>query len=118
MDELLDLEHAGWASLCDGTGSEFYGEHMADDGIMVLANGVAMTRREVVDALRNAPPWAGYEIDDVRLIPIGEDAGGVVYVGTGHRGDGEQPFVGVMSSVYVRRGDEWKLALYQQTPMP
>ena len=83
---------------------------------MVLANGTVMNRDDVVNALRDAPPWAAYEIDDVRLVPLGEDSSSVVYTGTGHRGDGESPFVGVMTSVYVRRDGGWKLAVYQQTP--
>ncbi len=33
-----------------------------------------------------------------------------------HDGD-STPFVGAMTSVYVRVGDNWKLALYQQTPV-
>jgi len=118
MDDVLELEHAGWASLCDGTGSEFFGELMTDDAVMVLANGTVMTRNDVVEALRQAPAWAGYEIDDVRLVQIGEGSTAVVYVGTGRRNDDEPPFVGVMTSVYVRRDGDWKLALYQQTPKP
>jgi hypothetical protein len=48
MDDLLELEHAGWASLCDGTGSEFYGDVLSESGIMVLADGSVMTRDDVV----------------------------------------------------------------------
>jgi hypothetical protein len=118
MDELLDLEHAGWASLCDGTGSEFYGNLMTDHGVMVLANGTVMTRTGVVEALRHSPPWAAYEIDESRFVELGDDATALVYVGTGHRGGGEPPFVGAMTSIYVRCDGDWKLALYQQTPMP
>jgi hypothetical protein len=50
------------------------------------------------------------------VVDAGDGAAAVVYVGTGYR-DGDQPaFVGVMSSVYVRRDGTWRLALYQQTP--
>src|SRR5829696_9249283 len=118
MEELLEMEHAGWASLCNGTASDFYGDVMTDDAVMVLANGTVMTRSDVVDALRDAPPWAAYEIDDVRFIPLGQGSTAVVYLGTGHRGGDEPPFVGVMTSVYVERDGDWKLALYQQTPTP
>ena len=118
MDELIELERAGWASLCDGTGDDFYGQAMTDDGVMVLTNGSVMTREEVVAALGQAPPWASYQIDDVRVVPIGEDSAALVYVGTGHCDGDTPPFVGVMSSVYVERGGRWKLVLYQQTPKP
>ena len=110
MDELIELERAGWASLCDGTGDDFYGRMMTGDSVMVLANGTVMTRDDVVAALGQAPPWGSYEMADVRVVPLGQDAAALVYVGTGHREGDEPSFVGVMSSVYVRRAGGWKLA--------
>jgi len=116
MSALLDLERRGWDSLCDSTGSRFYGDLMTDDGVMVLANGAVMNRDAVVASLEHAPPWQSYDIEDVRLVEAGADAAGLVYVGTGYR-DGDQPaFVGVMSSFYVRQDGQWRLATYQQTP--
>jgi hypothetical protein len=113
---LLDLERHGWESLCNSTGAQFYGDLMADDGIMVLANGAVMDRDAVVASLEHAPPWQSYDIEDSRLVDAGADAAAIVYVGTGYR-DGDQPaFVGIMSSVYVRQDGRWRLALYQQTP--
>lgn len=118
QDTLVRLERRGWASLCDGTGAQFYGETMTEDGLMVLANGAVLGRDDVVGSLENAPPWRTYEIADVRLVHISEDCAVLVYRGTGYR-DGDEPaFVGAMSSVYVRRDDAWQLALYQQTPIP
>jgi hypothetical protein len=116
MDEQIELERAGWKSLCDGSGDDFYGATMADDGVMVLADGSVMTRRDVVASLAKAPRWTSYEIDDARVVPIGQHAAALVYVGTGHRNGSDSSFVGVMTSVYVRRDGEWRLAIYQQTP--
>jgi hypothetical protein len=116
MSDLLDLERRGWDSLCNSTGSQFYGDVMTDDGVMVLANGAVMNREAVVASLKDAPPWQSYDIEDVRLVEAGDGAAGIVYVGTGYR-EGDQPaFVGVMSSFYVRQDGQWRLALYQQTP--
>lgn len=115
QDELLELERAGWESLCQSTGDEFYGNAMTDDALMVLANGMVMDRDMVVKSLADAPAWAGYEIEDPRLITVSDDAHALVYTGTGRR-DGGDDFVGIMTSVYVRRGGVWRLAFYQQTP--
>jgi hypothetical protein len=117
IDELLTLERRGWDSLCDGTGGEFYGGLMTDDGVMVLAHGFALPRDAVVASLGDAPPWAGYEIRDPRLVALGDDATALVYTGQAWR-DGEPVFEALMSSVYVRRDEGWRLALYQQTPIP
>jgi hypothetical protein len=114
-DSLLELERAGWDSLCNATGSQFYGEVMLPDALMVLANGMVMDRDTVVSSLSEAPPWRAYDIDEVRLIQLDDDNATLVYVGTAYR-DGEEPaFVGAMSSAYHRTDDGWKLALYTQT---
>ncbi len=115
LDELLELEHDGWKSLCGGTATQFYGDVMAADAVMVLANGAVMDRAGVTTALAQAPPWARYEISDVRLIEIGPDSAALVYTGKGWREGADEPFVGAMSSVYHRSHTGWVLALYQQT---
>lgn len=115
IEELLELERSGWESLCDGTGSDFYGTLMTDDGLMVLANGKVMSREEVIAALAQSPAWASFEISNARTLELQSDVAALVYVGTGRR-DGADDFVGVMTSVYRRSADGWELALYQQTP--
>lgn len=114
LDELLELEHAGWVALCNGTAHEFYGDLMTEDALMVLANGMVMERDAVVTALEGSPPWSAYEIVDPRVLELGEDVSALVYTATAHRPEGG-PFIGAMASVYVRSGDDWRLALYQQT---
>jgi hypothetical protein len=116
-NELLELEHAGWRSLCDGSGSDFYGSLMTDDGRMVLANGVVMSRSEVTASLEHAPPWSSYTIDDPVATTLSDDVAALIYTGTGHR-DGGEDFTGIMTSVYVRDESGWKLAHYQQTVTP
>jgi hypothetical protein len=116
--ELLRLEHAGWTSLCDGSGDAFYGRTMTPDGVMVLADGSTLDRDGVVASLRDAPAWASFEIDDERMIEMTPDAAALVYTGRAFRAAGGPAFVAVMASVYVRHDGEWRLALYQQTPVP
>ncbi len=115
---LLDIERRGWDSLCDSTGATFYGELMTSDAVMVLANGAVLDRESVVESLEHAPQWRTYDLDDVRLIHTGSDSATLVYVGTAYRDADEPAFTGVMSSVYQRLEDAWRLALYQQTPIP
>jgi hypothetical protein len=116
-DALEELERAGWNALCDGTGSEFYGDLMTTDAAMVLADGAVLTRPAVVDSLRGAPPWDGYELRDLRLVTTGRDGAALVYRARARR-DGAPDFVAAMSSVYVRVDGRWRLALYTQTPQP
>ncbi|MCR2783912.1 MULTISPECIES: nuclear transport factor 2 family protein [unclassified Microbacterium] len=118
VSDLLRLETAGWQSLCDGTGGDFYGSVMTDDGVMVLADGTVLDRAQVIAALADAPAWSAYEITDERLVELGPDAAAFVYRGRAFRASGGPPFDAVMSSVYVRREGTWRLAVYQQTAVP
>lgn len=118
LDELLDLEHQGWKSLCDSTGADFYGRIMTSDGVMVLSHGEIFDRQAVIDSLGEAPPWRTYDIADVRMISSSDDHAILVYTGRAYREAAEPAFVALMSSVYTRQDGCWRLALYQQTPVP
>ncbi|NWN87615.1 MAG: nuclear transport factor 2 family protein [Micrococcaceae bacterium] len=115
--ELLELEHQGWQSLCDGSGADFYGRIMTDEGAMILAHGFVFDRDAVIDSLAQAPTWDGYEIDAPEAIALGEDQAILRYTGTGHRA-GNPDFHALMGSVYVRTDGVWRLVHYQQTPIP
>jgi hypothetical protein len=68
MDELLRLEEAGWRALSSGEAASFYGELLADDAIMVLPFRV-MGRQSAIDAMRQAPPWSSYRLEDAGCFP-------------------------------------------------
>jgi uncharacterized protein (TIGR02246 family) len=116
LHELVEVETAGWQSLCDGFAAEFYAAHMTDDARMVLAGGVIMTRTEVADALQHAPPWASFTIDAPVVTSLGDDVAMLTYTGTGHRADGDD-FTAIMTTVYVNSPAGWRIAHYQQTPL-
>lgn len=118
LSDLLHLEHQGWASLCTGTGADFYGRIMTDDGAMVLAHGQVLDRQAVIDSLGEAPPWRAYDIAGERLISLGGDHAILVYTGRAFRDEDEPAFTALMSSVYTRQDGAWRRALYQQTPIP
>jgi hypothetical protein len=117
LNELLELERAGWRSLSDGTAGDFYGNVMTEDGRMVLANGAVMSRSALTDSLANASSWSSYTIDEPVVTRLSHDVAALIYTGTGHREGGED-FTGIMTSVYVRYDSGWKLAHYQQTAQP
>lgn len=118
LDELLGLEHQGWESLCNSTGAEFYGRIMTSDCVMVLGHGQVLDRKAVIESFNESPPWHSYDIVDERLIALGDDHAILVYTGRAYRGDDEPAFIALMSSIYIRHADAWRLALYQQSPVP
>lgn len=115
--ELMELEHRGWVSLCDGTGAEFYGCLMSPNAVMVLAHGWVLNREAVMASLNDAPPWQSYDISGERLIEVDEQTVALVYEARASRGDDDQ-FHALMSTVYTRFMGQWRIALYQQTPVP
>ena len=115
LDALLDLEHAGWRSLCQSKGATFYGKLMTHDAIFILVNGTVMTRGEIADSLDGAPAWESYEITDPQVIQLGADAAVLVYRSTSSRADLPEPFTALMSSTYRLIDGQPRLVLYQQT---
>lgn len=115
--EVLALEHRGWQALCDGEGATFYGALMTQDAVMVLAHGYVLDRQTVIESLQGAASWDSYAIDQPEVLPLGSNQILLRYTGTGQR-RGAPDFVALMSSVYVRVDGEWRLAHYQQTPVP
>lgn len=111
---LLDLEERGWRSLCDGTGSEFYGGLMSAESVMTLAGGLVLDRDGVVASLAQSPTWDSFALTDVVLSEVTPDAALLRYTGTARR-DGQDPFVARMASLYVQTSAGWRLAHYQQT---
>ena len=118
LTELLELEHRGWGSLCNGTGADFYGSLMLNEAVMTLAHGHIFDRQQVIDSLNNAPAWSHYEITEPRLIELTGDSAVLVYRGTAWREDEQPQFRALMASVYARKDGAWRLASYQQTPLP
>jgi hypothetical protein len=114
LDQLLELEHDGWKSLCEGRGGTFYGDLMTNDGLMVLVNGMVLDRAQVVESLDDSPAWDRYEISEPRLVALNNEAAAVVYMATAVRDDSE-PFTALMSSIYRLMDGRLRLALYQQT---
>ncbi|WP_447589724.1 hypothetical protein [Microbacterium lacticum] len=53
-----------------------------------------------------------------RLIALSSDHAILVYTGSAYRDEDEPAFIALMSSVYTRHDGTWRLALYQQTPVP
>ena len=78
-EELLALEREGWNALCQQRGAEHFGDLMTHDALMVLANGQVMDRDEVVAALAEAPPWASFELEEARVVAVGEAGAALVY---------------------------------------
>ena len=114
--ELETLERSGWEALCGPDGAAFYGDVMADDGLMVFP-GLVLDRAASLRAIAEASPWITFELTDVREVAMTPDSGVVVYHASARR-QGEATYEAEMTSAYARRDGRWQLVLHQQTPTP
>ena len=113
--ELIDLERRGWDALCTPGGPSFYSDLMTDDAVMVFPGSV-MTKQESLAAMRSAKPWSTYRIEDPRVLRVGTGGRLVLYRAIAKRGSAE-PYEALMTSIYVRRSDGWKMVFHQQSPV-
>jgi hypothetical protein len=111
--ELIQVERRGWDALCSDDAVSYYKAHLTDDAIMAFPFGI-MRREEALSAMAAAEPWSQYDMEDPTVIALGPDSGVVVYGVTAQR-VGQAPFSAVLSSTFVRRDGDWRLAFHQQS---
>jgi hypothetical protein len=111
---LIDLEHAGWKALSEGTGADFYRKYLTDDAVMVFP-GVVLTREESIEAMEAAPPWKRFRIEEPRIVELTGGSALLTYRAIAQR-EGDEPYSALTTSVYVNQAGTWKMAFHQQTP--
>jgi hypothetical protein len=112
---LVALEEQGWQALAQGTGADFYQRNLANQALMVFPFGV-LTREQSVEAIKAAPPWASFRIEDPRIVQLTADSAVLTYRATAQRA-GQEPYSALMTTVFVREVGAWKTAFHQQTPV-
>jgi hypothetical protein len=110
MDTLLGIEH----ELAHGGGDE-YRRHLVDDALVIVP-GQLLDKDATVQAIEASPGWDELTIDEARLVGVGDGGAAISYRFSGRRG-ADFSYRALMSSVYVRRDEQWKLVLHQQTPL-
>ncbi len=112
QSQLLALERAFWTE-----GPEFYQSH-ADRQCLVAFPGMStvLTPTELAATVKGSR-WETPGIAVKGFIQPTPDTALLTYEAQATKtGTGE--YCAVVSSLYVRRGDAWKLAFHQQAPVP
>lgn len=118
MQTLIDLEKQGWQALSSAgdAGKRFYDTILRDDAVMLFPGGLLLEGKEQILESLAAQPWKSYQIDDLRTLPLGDEAATVVYKVTAKR-EGREPYEALISSTYALDAGAWKLVHHQQTPV-
>lgn len=111
-DDLLELENRFWSASGD---RDFWDGNFAQEGLVVVP-GQIMEKRAVVDAQSGAESWERFEMADVHRIDVSDDVAMLSYRAAARRTGDADDYVALISSVYARRYQAWKLMLHQQTP--
>ena len=115
-NELVALEREGWEALSSsGEAARAFYERVLDrQVVMLLPGGMVLEERGAIVDSMSGQPWSSFELEDVRCLQPTPDTGVVAYGVSARRGS--QDYSALMSSVYVRREEGWKLTFHQQTP--
>jgi hypothetical protein len=111
-DHLFALEERFWT---DGAG--YFRRNLADSAVMVFPDPAGVLVKDEIASSLEAARWTRVELEEHRLLELGEDAALVTYKATARRAGAGEPYVARASSAYVRDGAAWKLAFHQQTPL-
>ena len=116
-DKLLELEMEGWQAVAEYRACGFYSNRLADDGLLVLPDGSVLDKWEAaVSALNGDDTWTSYRFQDERLVVLATGCAALTYTASAQIME-EPEYRAVITSVFVRRGDEWLIALRQETPI-
>jgi hypothetical protein len=110
-NELLELEKRFWTG-----GADFYREHVSDHCLLAFGEmaGV-MNKEDIAATVKEGQRWRDLDVDKAGMVKLADSAAILTYRARATRSSGE-PYEALVSSAYVKRGSEWKLAFHQQTP--
>ena len=116
-DKLRELEMEGWQAVTEYRACGFYSNRLTDDGLLVLPDGSVLDKWEAaVSALNGDDTWTSYRIEDERMVLLSAGCAALTYTASAQMLD-EPEYRAVITSVFVRRGDDWLIALRQETPV-
>ncbi|HEX6877110.1 MAG TPA: nuclear transport factor 2 family protein [Nocardioidaceae bacterium] len=116
-ENLVDLEERGWRALSTSGASAraFYESVLDRTVVMLLPGGMVLDDRATILDSMSGQPWSFYDLTDLRELRPTRDTGLVTYRAFAHR-EGAGPYSALVSSLYARRDDGWRLIFHQQTP--
>lgn len=114
--QLVAIERKLWKN-----DAVLYEENLIPEALLVFAETGVITRDVALEAIRkeNAEGrrWADVKFDDIRTLPLGEDAALLTYKATARWEGQAKQMIAFCTSAYVLRNNAWKLALHQQTAL-
>lgn len=112
---MFEVEEGFWLK-----GEDYFLDHVDERCLLAFPtmpgfHGVH-SREEVAATAKQPNRWSDLKISSRQLIQPGSDVAILSYVVEARQADGK-PYKAMIGSAYVKRGDGWKLAFHQHSPM-
>lgn len=111
--DLLRIEQRFWTG-----GPEAYLEHVDEECLVVFADMAQVMKRGDIAKTAEGGRWRDVDMKPKGQIEVAPDCVVIAYEIQAVRAKDGTPHCAYCSSLYVRRGGDWKLAFHQQTPIP
>lgn len=112
-DDLFALEERFWPG-----DAAFYRTHLDERCVVAFTEMAgAMPKEQIAGMIKEGQRWRELTLVRKGFYQPTADVAILTYEMTAARDSGA-PHHAHVSSVYVRRGDGWKMAFHQQTPLP
>jgi hypothetical protein len=110
--DLLKLEKGFWTE-----GGDYYREHVDDECLLAFTEMSGVHSNEEIAGMNpGANNWKNVELDEKGFVQLSDDSVVLTYEVNAQRKTGE-PYKALVSTGYVKRDGEWKMAFHQQTPL-
>jgi hypothetical protein len=109
--ELMAIEDNFWTG-----GPEAYQRYTDESCLVAFGESAGVMSRNDIAGSAEKGRWTDVSFEPKGMVQLSDASAVVTYECRARRKDGK-PYRALVSSGYVKRGDSWKLAFHQQTPL-
>lgn len=110
--DLMQLEKGFWTE-----GGDYYRDHVDDECLVAFTEMAGVHSNEEIAGMNpGAGNWKNVKLEEKGCVELSDDAVVLTYeVEAEHKAG--RPYKALVSTGYVKRDGEWKMAFHQQTPL-
>jgi hypothetical protein len=110
-ETLWDLEQKFWLE-----GPDFHARQLTDDCVLLLPQPAGVLGKDgAVEWVRATPRWTGVRFGGRRLLRLHDRVILLAYNASAHRRKELTTYRTLVSTVYVNRDGDWRVAFHQET---
>jgi hypothetical protein len=111
--DILDIERRFWE---EANNPKLYETSMTDDAMTIIEPMGYVDKKQAVEMSSKGAPFKDVEMQDIQMRELTPECVALAYHGKGIQQGKKEPYHGSICSVYVRKDNEWKLAVTDHQP--